>query len=58
MPEANPNQPHPSLLEEDLLDEVHQLEDPDVVVEGVETWESGQVSDEERKTRIEQNKVK
>jgi hypothetical protein len=41
MAEANPDQPHPLLLEEDFLDEIHEFEDPDVVVEGVETCIGG-----------------
>jgi hypothetical protein len=37
MAETDPDQTHSVLLKENLLGEIHELEDPDVVVEGVET---------------------
>jgi len=42
--ETDSDQPHSVLFEEDFLGEIDQFEDPDVVVEGVETCVGDDIS--------------
>lgn len=41
MPEADPENSHAGLRGQKLADECHELQDPGLVVVGVETWSCG-----------------